>query len=141
MQIAKLAWLSRKDSAKAYGSIVVYITKAGDARRLLHEGFFFVGGRIRIYGGVRASDAAGNSAANSIIHGTSSLSQCRQNLQRATFYTLVQPGKLFRPCPAPQMCSEQLPILRWGWSRQETPRLSCSTHDGARSDTLRVPII
>jgi hypothetical protein len=44
VQIAKLAWLSRKDSAKAYGSMVVYVTKAGDARRLLNEGFFHAGG-------------------------------------------------------------------------------------------------
>jgi hypothetical protein len=44
VQIAKMAWLSRKDSAKAYGSMVVYVTKAGDARRLLNEGFFYAGG-------------------------------------------------------------------------------------------------
>ncbi|KAL2255925.1 hypothetical protein VTK26DRAFT_2474 [Humicola hyalothermophila] len=44
MQIAKVAWLSRRDNAKAYGSMVVYVTKAGDARRLLNEGFFYAGG-------------------------------------------------------------------------------------------------
>ncbi|KAK4119919.1 hypothetical protein N657DRAFT_636961 [Parathielavia appendiculata] len=44
VQIAKLAWLSRKDSAKAYGSMVVYVTKASDARRLLDEGFVHAGG-------------------------------------------------------------------------------------------------
>ena len=44
VQIAKMAWLSRKDSAKAYGSMVLYVTKAGDARRLLNEGFFYAGG-------------------------------------------------------------------------------------------------
>ncbi|KAK4118287.1 hypothetical protein N657DRAFT_583874 [Parathielavia appendiculata] len=46
VQIAKMAWLSRKDAAKAYGSMVVYVTKAGDARRLLllNDGFFYAGG-------------------------------------------------------------------------------------------------
>lgn len=44
VQIAKLAWLSRRDTAKAYGSVVVYVTKAGDARRLLNDGFFYAGG-------------------------------------------------------------------------------------------------
>jgi hypothetical protein len=44
VQIAKMAWLSRRDTAKAYGSMVVYVTKASDARRLLNEGFFYAGG-------------------------------------------------------------------------------------------------
>jgi len=44
VQVAKVAWLSRRDTAKAYGSMVVYITKAGDARRLLNDGFFYAGG-------------------------------------------------------------------------------------------------
>ncbi|EAQ88752.1 hypothetical protein CHGG_05371 [Chaetomium globosum CBS 148.51] len=44
VQIAKLAWLSRKDTAKAYGSMVVYITKAGDAKRIINEGFFHARG-------------------------------------------------------------------------------------------------
>ncbi len=44
VHIAKLAWLSRKDTEKAYGSMVVYVTKLGDARRLLSESFFYAGG-------------------------------------------------------------------------------------------------
>jgi hypothetical protein len=35
VKIAKLSWLSRKDSPKAYGSMVVYVTKRADAARLL----------------------------------------------------------------------------------------------------------
>jgi hypothetical protein len=35
VMIAKLSWLSRKDLPKAYGSMVVYITKRADAARLL----------------------------------------------------------------------------------------------------------
>jgi hypothetical protein len=42
--VAKIAWLSRKENAKAYGSMVVYLTKGTDARRLLADGFFHAGG-------------------------------------------------------------------------------------------------
>ena len=42
--VAKMAWLSKKDVPKAYGSMVVYVTKGSDARRLLTEGFFHVAG-------------------------------------------------------------------------------------------------
>jgi len=44
IQIAKIAWLSRKDSAKAYGSMVAYLTKNSDARRLLQERYFLAAG-------------------------------------------------------------------------------------------------
>jgi hypothetical protein len=44
VQIAKVAWLSRRDNAKVYGSMVVYVTRTSDARRLLNEGFFYAGG-------------------------------------------------------------------------------------------------
>ncbi|KZL68744.1 reverse transcriptase, partial [Colletotrichum incanum] len=42
--VAKVAWLSDRNVAKAYGSMVVYLRKAADARRLLGEGFFHAGG-------------------------------------------------------------------------------------------------
>ena len=42
--VAKLSWLSKKSVAKAYGSMVVYLTKGSDASRLLREGFFHVAG-------------------------------------------------------------------------------------------------
>ena len=42
--VAKLSWLSKKDVAKAYGSMVVYLTKGSDVGRLLREGFFHVAG-------------------------------------------------------------------------------------------------
>ncbi|WAO97111.1 Hypothetical protein NCS54_01482000 [Fusarium falciforme] len=44
VQIAKMAWLSRKDRVKAYGSMVVYLTKSSDARRLLQERYFLAAG-------------------------------------------------------------------------------------------------
>jgi predicted nuclease of restriction endonuclease-like (RecB) superfamily len=42
--VAKISWLSKKDVPKAYGSMVVYVTKISDARRLVAEGFFHAGG-------------------------------------------------------------------------------------------------
>lgn len=42
--VAKIGWLSKKTAPKAYGSMVVYVTKDSDARRLLREGFFHVAG-------------------------------------------------------------------------------------------------
>jgi hypothetical protein len=44
VQIAKLAWLSKKDNPKAYGSMVIYVTKGSEARRLLQDQFFHVAG-------------------------------------------------------------------------------------------------
>ena len=42
--VAKIGWLSKKSIAKAYGSMVVYLTKGSDASRFLTEGFFHVAG-------------------------------------------------------------------------------------------------
>jgi regulator of replication initiation timing len=42
--VAKIGWLSKKNEPKAYGSMVVYLTKGSDASRLLREGFFHVAG-------------------------------------------------------------------------------------------------
>ena len=42
--VAKITWLSSKEAAKPYGSMVVYLTKGSDARRLLADGYFHVGG-------------------------------------------------------------------------------------------------
>ena len=44
VDIAKLAWLSKKDNQKAYGSMVIYVTKGSHARRLLQDQFFHVAG-------------------------------------------------------------------------------------------------
>jgi hypothetical protein len=41
--VAKIAWFSRRDIPKAYGLMVVYLTKNSDARRPLSEGFFHTG--------------------------------------------------------------------------------------------------
>ncbi|EXA30657.1 hypothetical protein FOVG_17991 [Fusarium oxysporum f. sp. pisi HDV247] len=44
VQIAKVVWLSRKVNPKSYGSMVVYLTKSTDAKRLLQEHYFLVAG-------------------------------------------------------------------------------------------------
>ncbi|EAQ84334.1 hypothetical protein CHGG_08348 [Chaetomium globosum CBS 148.51] len=44
VNIAKIAWLSRKDTSKAYGSMVVYVTKGSEARRLLDGRYFHLVG-------------------------------------------------------------------------------------------------
>ncbi|KNB18422.1 hypothetical protein FOXG_22229 [Fusarium oxysporum f. sp. lycopersici 4287] len=42
--IAKINWLSDKGNGKAYGSMVVYVTKESDARRLSEDKYFHLGG-------------------------------------------------------------------------------------------------
>jgi hypothetical protein len=42
--IAKMHWLSDKVNGKMYGSMVIYVTKASDARRLLEERYFHLAG-------------------------------------------------------------------------------------------------
>jgi hypothetical protein len=44
VNIAKIAWLSKKDSSKAYGSMVVYVTKGSEARRLIEGQYFHLAG-------------------------------------------------------------------------------------------------
>ncbi|RYC77732.1 hypothetical protein BFJ63_vAg19394, partial [Fusarium oxysporum f. sp. narcissi] len=43
-EVAKIAWLSKRDIHKAYGSMVVYLKKRSEARRFINEGFFVAGG-------------------------------------------------------------------------------------------------
>jgi hypothetical protein len=52
VDIAKVAWLSKKDTGKAYGSMVVYVTKGSEAVRLLQGHYFHVAGEsayTRVY--------------------------------------------------------------------------------------------
>jgi hypothetical protein len=42
--IAKINWLSDKGNGKAYGSMVIYVTKESDARRLLEDRYFHLAG-------------------------------------------------------------------------------------------------
>ncbi|KJZ70022.1 hypothetical protein HIM_10603 [Hirsutella minnesotensis 3608] len=42
--IAKITWLSNREKAKAYGSMVIYVTKESDAQRLLDSVWFDLAG-------------------------------------------------------------------------------------------------
>ncbi|KAJ5522366.1 hypothetical protein N7527_006481 [Penicillium freii] len=42
--VTKIAWLSKKESAKVYRSMIVYLTKGSNVRRLLADGFFYTRG-------------------------------------------------------------------------------------------------
>lgn len=42
--IARMNWLSDKGNGKAYGSMVIYVTKESDARRLLEDKYFHLAG-------------------------------------------------------------------------------------------------
>lgn len=44
VSIARISWLSKKDSNKAYGSMVAYITKGSDAKRLIDGSYFDIAG-------------------------------------------------------------------------------------------------
>lgn len=44
VEIAKIGWLSKKDTGKAYGSMVIYVTKSKEAERLLRDQYFHVAG-------------------------------------------------------------------------------------------------
>ncbi|OAQ58776.1 reverse transcriptase [Purpureocillium lilacinum] len=48
VNIAKVSWLSNKQSGKAYGSMVVYVTKESDARRLIDGHYFDLAGESAI---------------------------------------------------------------------------------------------
>jgi uncharacterized paraquat-inducible protein A len=44
VHIAKIAWLSKKDAGKAYGSMAVHLTKNSEAKRLLDNQYFHLAG-------------------------------------------------------------------------------------------------
>ncbi|KAF5719708.1 reverse transcriptase [Fusarium mundagurra] len=44
VRIAKLHWLSAEENGKMYGSMVIYVTKTSDARRLLEERYSHLAG-------------------------------------------------------------------------------------------------
>ena len=44
MMIAKMHWLSDMENGKMYRSMVIYVTKASDAQRLLEERYFHLAG-------------------------------------------------------------------------------------------------
>jgi hypothetical protein len=63
VNIAKVAWLSRKYAGKLYGSMVVYVTKGSEAVRLLQGQYFHLAGQSA-YTSVFEPRSAQNSATN-----------------------------------------------------------------------------
>ena len=49
VRIAKIVWLSKEQNAKAYGSMVVYLTNGSDAVRLLQGQYFHICRRVSIH--------------------------------------------------------------------------------------------
>jgi hypothetical protein len=81
VNIAKIAWLSRKDEGKLYGSMVVYVTRGSDAARLLQEQYFHL---------------AGESAYTSVFEPRYGPKQC---------YRCQELGHKAFSCTKPQVCA------------------------------------
>ena len=82
VDIAKISWLSKKDTHKAYGSMLVYVTKMSHARRLL-EGQYF--------------DIAGESAYTRVFEPRIGPNQC---------YNCQELGHKAFSCKKPQTCAK-----------------------------------
>jgi hypothetical protein len=46
--VAKITWLSNKESAKAYSSMIIYLIKSSNAWRFLADRFFHTRGESRV---------------------------------------------------------------------------------------------
>jgi hypothetical protein len=112
VKIAKLSWLSRKDSQKAYGSMVVYVTKRADAARLL-EGHYF--------------DVNGESAFTRVFELRHGPMQC--------FKCLGLGHKAFS-CTRPQLCSRcAQPGHRHSECQADSPK--CAVYSGPHDSSSR----
>ncbi len=82
IKIAKIRWLSRPDTNKAYGSMVVYVTKGDDAAKLLQGQYFIV---------------VGESANTNVFEARPSPVQC---------YNCQEMGHKAFACSKPQVCAK-----------------------------------
>ncbi|OWT42387.1 reverse transcriptase [Pochonia chlamydosporia 170] len=80
VNIAKISWLSKREAGKAYGSMVVYVTKGGDARKLLDNHYF---------------DLAGESAKTNVFELRTGPAQC---------YKCQEIGHKRFTCKKPEVC-------------------------------------
>jgi hypothetical protein len=116
VKIAKLSWLSRKDSPKAYGSMVVYVTKRADAVRLL-EGQYF--------------DVDGESAFTRVFEPRHGPMQC---------FKCLRLGHKAFSCTRPQLCSRYAqPGHRHSECQADSPKCAvCSGPQDSSSRQCRV---
>ncbi|KAJ6436838.1 reverse transcriptase [Purpureocillium lavendulum] len=97
--IAKISWLSKKDCGKAYGSMVIYVTKGSDAKRLL-DGTYF--------------DLAGESAYTNVFEPRVGPVQC---------YNCQELGHKAFSCKKPRACGRDLRIFQLNVRKRDTVQL------------------
>ncbi|KAM4056477.1 reverse transcriptase [Hirsutella rhossiliensis] len=110
--IAKITWLSNREKAKAYGSMVIYVTKESDAQRLL-DGVWF--------------DVAGESACTNVFErrvGPIQCFNCQEMGHKA--FSCKKPQRCGRCAKAEhhhRECKETVP--KYSTSDFDRPRFSC----------------
>ncbi|EWZ29363.1 hypothetical protein FOZG_16991 [Fusarium oxysporum Fo47] len=99
-EVAKIAWLSRRDVPEAHGSMVVYLKKRSEARRFISEGFFVAGEEF---------------GTTKVFERRDRPKQC-YNSQQITNHKAYQ-------CDRPQVCRrndpEMLPVWGSSWDVQQ----------------------
>ncbi|KID94909.1 reverse transcriptase, partial [Metarhizium majus ARSEF 297] len=100
VKIAKISWLSKREAGKAYGSMVVYVTKGSDARRLLDNHYF---------------DLAGESAKTNVFEERVGPVQC---------YRCQEIGHKRFACKKAEVCGRSLRVLQLNVRKQEPVQLS-----------------
>ncbi|KYK58873.1 reverse transcriptase [Drechmeria coniospora] len=88
--IAKISWLSNRETGKAYGSMVVYVTKGSDAKRLLDAHYF---------------DLAGESAITNVFEPHTGPIQC---------FNCQETGHKAYSCKKPQLCGRRADVVLTG---------------------------
>ncbi|KAJ6436781.1 Pol-like protein [Purpureocillium lavendulum] len=112
VSIAKVSWLSNRQSGKSYGSMVIYVTKESDARRLI-DGHYF--------------DLAGESAITNVFERRAGPVQC---------YNCQAIGHKSFQCKNSQLCgrsmSKTLSILQLNVRKREPVQQSLMNDDALK---------
>ncbi|KAJ6436382.1 reverse transcriptase [Purpureocillium lavendulum] len=112
VSIAKVSWLSNRQSGKSYGSMVIYVTKESDSRRLI-DGHYF--------------DLAGESAITNVFERRAGPVQC---------YNCQAIGHKSFQCKNSQLCgrsmSKTLSILQLNVRKREPVQQSLMNDDALK---------